>query len=292
MDHLVVDNRLNVPYVVQSPYDAKGFHSFPERSGWKLADDGSWRKLGDFQPESHTKSDLEAFLQSWLFFGVLTEVLSLSSSSDINDFICENSYGTWHVTTKKLSTYLESWASRVQERPKQSMGSMLRASIVLTEAHSLVTRFCGVAKSGGTQSWDIDPAISLSFMILGETLSHALSKIAKSVNFMVKGWFEPVILRWGYSEELLRLMKRDGWCPYELRILLGSLQRSACGQLFAMHLSYPKIPGMHHRECSENDCKGRKTGEHRRRHWDADKVCACRDVRVDMKKLTDIIPSS
>lgn len=286
MDHLFVDTRLNVPYLVQTRYDAKGFHSFPARSGWKLADDGTWSKLGESVPGKHSKTDLEAFLQSWLFFGVLTEVLG---PVNVTEFICEKSFASRYITTKTLPTHIKTWARDVRNSPRESRGRMLRASIVLSEAHALITKYCGMDGPHGQPLWDIDPAISLSFMILGESLSHAHFKIAKDANLVMNGWFEPATHHWGYSAKLSSLMRNDGWCPYALRILMGSLQQSASGQLYAWHLSHPRVPGLHHRECSEHDCHARQKGKHRGRHWEPDEVCECTNIYVDMETLTDIL---
>jgi hypothetical protein len=257
MDHLIIDVKLFVPYVVQSPYDGKGFHSFPERSGWKLADNGNWRniRVAERPFADRKEGDLDAFLQSWLFFGVLMEVFGLDTHVTLEDFIFQNNYGAWYITTKKLPIYIESWEARIKEQPFEYATHLMKAQLVLDEAYSLVSKYCSVTDPDRKPFWDINPTLALSFMILGETLCHAKCKVVQSANITMNGWLEAFTPSWGYSEKLLKLMKRDGWCPYSLRVLLGTLRGSTCGLLYAMHLSHSKELGFNHKDCTNDECR-------------------------------------
>jgi hypothetical protein len=80
MEHLGTDvaSRLpNVHYVVEQQYDFKGFHDFPDRTGWQLAQNGQWeRKEGQTGINRRGPlGSIAGFLQAWLFFGLLSEVL-------------------------------------------------------------------------------------------------------------------------------------------------------------------------------------------------------------------------
>src|ERR1700730_13101434 len=81
-----------IPYVVNADpkdaYDGLGFSSFPERRGF----DKDRLLRGDF--EGWSNADLNELFQSWLFFGMLHEVLT-TAGEDVNlaDFVETNNEG-------------------------------------------------------------------------------------------------------------------------------------------------------------------------------------------------------
>lgn len=124
-----------IPYLCMSkPYDGKGFWTYPERHGWiihtkdekchvlcppgicrdgmSLADIGHTRQaqppiLSRVDGMPVTASDKVAFLQAWLFFGVLTEVSALCGLE--LDVEVEFIVGNGSVSTAKLNGLPGRW---------------------------------------------------------------------------------------------------------------------------------------------------------------------------------------
>ena len=167
MDHIVEGTQLSVPFIANPRYDAQGLSLFPARAGWSMEANGTWARL-DSKPLK--KSALEGFLQSWLFFGVLEEVLGVPIA--LEDFIDPINYGSSHVITNKLPTYIKAWRARVIEEGPKALRQLVQAQMVLDEAYLLVSEYCTVSRYGTKPLWDIMPSLALSFSVLGETLSY------------------------------------------------------------------------------------------------------------------------
>src|SRR5438477_13009862 len=85
MDHLLAfelhDPPIQVPYLVTTPYDDGDFISYPERRDWDRGD----LIRGDFS--GHSASETAAFLQAWLYFGLLYTVLTIPTTQLTSDFV-------------------------------------------------------------------------------------------------------------------------------------------------------------------------------------------------------------
>ena len=77
-----------IPYTGGVLYDSEGFYSFPRRAGWYMRADGQWIAKGkaSIARRSGPLSSLAAFLQAWLFFGLMEEVMGLSVHLNPEDF--------------------------------------------------------------------------------------------------------------------------------------------------------------------------------------------------------------
>src|SRR5579859_4569521 len=116
MDHLPLIpgspyEHLPVPYLCTAEYpyeyDYKRWNMFHHRNGWDV---GQF-PLRNFQYEGHEDPQrAAAFLQTWLFFGFLAEMLGARIAME--DFIVERE-GQKFVTTTKLPQYISEWQDRV-----------------------------------------------------------------------------------------------------------------------------------------------------------------------------------
>ena len=109
---------IRVPYTCSScPYDNEGFFKFPQRSQWVIQYDQAareqWQKLllrkNDGTDRSYTEK--VAFLQAWLFFGVLTDVMQLFGVSIRTEKLLVEHQGLLMVSTGALHEYGHAWAS-------------------------------------------------------------------------------------------------------------------------------------------------------------------------------------
>lgn len=90
MDHLPypsnVHEPIRVPYLRGPPYDNSGFEDYPERMGWKVE---TLQHGDDITSYPKSLSQVQSLLQSWIFFGMLSETLGIYEIGlNINDFIC------------------------------------------------------------------------------------------------------------------------------------------------------------------------------------------------------------
>jgi hypothetical protein len=144
MEHLpqgISSRAPRVPYVAHPPYDRLRFETFPNRVGWRIADDGTAEWVNDDTggPQNATISRFAQFVQSWLYFGLLEEVLGDDPDFNVNDFIEGGGFNP-RVTTKNLRIYLDNWNLRVTARSSNQRQLLIKAQLALEKARELVVR--------------------------------------------------------------------------------------------------------------------------------------------------------
>lgn len=134
------------------------------------------------------------------------------------------------------------------------------------------------------QHWELDPMIALSFLVLGETLSHAKSTVIDQAEHELPGWLSQHPCGWGYSKAVLQEMKHDNWCPRSVHLLLGVLQQSSIGLLYAMRVSHPKALDLDHHFCTFQNCIARENASYPKAHHSIG--CSCRYLGPNVLELT------
>jgi hypothetical protein len=98
MEHLPpVTNPYNpifVPYIGDCEYDGLDFAGYPARRGFDI--EGLLK--GDFKATS--SDQVASFLQTWLFFGLMCEILGVKLGTAY--FVRTDEYGNKWITTEKL----------------------------------------------------------------------------------------------------------------------------------------------------------------------------------------------
>ena len=284
MDHLFGGNIPSlpiVPYLVEKnhSYDYQGFHTFPGRAGWELGPDGRWEYVGVGQ--CGQSRDPTPFLQAWLFFGLLAEVLG---HDKCEDFRRQTDYSQWIITTETLPSHLDEWRKRLLETEHSSFAPLaIQAGLALDKARSVVMKCC----SAPGHDERIDTTVALSLMVLGETLSNSLSGVLKDANVQMSGWYVVSAAGWGVSKELL-LRLRIRWCPRSVHILRNVLHHSVCGLLFALYLYDPPHSPLDHKRCSDEQCDA-SNGAVQATCWMSTEPCQCKYIGPDLERLVKII---
>ncbi|KAK5465511.1 hypothetical protein LTS15_002074 [Exophiala xenobiotica] len=108
MDHLPTPHSLDlieIPYLCTEEYDGGDFFAYPRR---KHLDEECMRVRGQFN--GHPQAEIEAFLQTWLFYGTLHEVFR-AARLDVNlkDFVRLNDAKRQVLTTAKLPDLVKTW---------------------------------------------------------------------------------------------------------------------------------------------------------------------------------------
>lgn len=266
MDHLglkLLGNLEKIPYSDQCRYEPRvGFHAFPEKVGWKVNESHGCEDQGGIN------KSFEAFLQAWLFFGLLHTVL-IDSDKNIDVYGTFVSNGRW-ISTENLEKSLERWKHHEEEQWERSRHDhhireaynmrMVRIQMALNRARGVVRRYCsldGPEPHGNEycyipeerESFDL---VSLSLIVLGETLSHAKVKIVEQVGFKIRGWHDEVAEGWGMSRYIKGKMQSE-WCVKTLHVLEGQFRGNTTGLLAAYSLQ--PFRGQDHAQCTMDTCK-------------------------------------
>ena len=200
MDHLPEASQPAFPYpkvlyLQGFVYDDAPFTEFPARMGF----DKKRLLAGDFM--EHPPTVTAAFLQTWLFFGVMSEVLG--THVERRDFVRADDQGHSFITTQEsLPPYI-----------RRSLGSLekigppdaqTRISRCLQEANKYAAHLSG-GHLGDTQC-PLPPEVSLSIMALGASLESSLSHNPRLVDFKVPK------RKWGHSPIISTRLASIGCC--------------------------------------------------------------------------------
>ncbi|KAK0437971.1 uncharacterized protein EV420DRAFT_153676 [Desarmillaria tabescens] len=315
-----------IPYLCMSkPYDGKDFWSYPERCGWIVdakdtqchvlcppgacIDDMDMEELPkDTQLQIFSRSDGSvvvasdkiAFLQAWLFFGVLTEVSDLCGL-DI-DLATEFFLEDGSVSTARLNGLPGRWFEAAVMSGRAG-DKVLMERILTIARHSHLMLSEERSDDEYTLTFDYSYAecrVFLSLEILVRTVGLHLLLHTYMPGFTTteeEGWGRNRIKRsldwppWyrrrpneGLAQ--LGLLARDkleeqGWCASELDLLAHD------EMAFASLLSRPRIRD--HSSCGDFICHAYQTEESTYRTRHVDDECSCDFVGLDTDSLIAVL---
>ena len=275
MDHFppvsIPYNTVEIPYL-GGEYDGQEFKGYPARQHWDLG------KLlaGDLQ--GRTIADAGRFLQTWLYFGMIHEVLGVEML--MNDFVRVGRSQHRFVTTHKLQEYLRTWKSRVDQEKELDLGALAnrnqRAVACLTYAYNVWFTFDEKEKDRL-----VGPQIGLSIHILASTLEHALNCVCE-IPVADVPW------RLERNQFLTQRMIDYGWCPSTVEQIC--VNNFVSFQYYASLLAAPSDP-KRHKQCKAGDhgCSGKNVDnasyvtKHHLPHLE------CDFLEVDLDVLGDIV---
>ena len=231
------------------------FFQLPQRFGW------TFHENGDRFRDSGT-AGIDHVTQRWLYFEVLAQVFGHLPEYSWEDFVKEDRSGMRYITTKDLPKYLERWLiSEKKSEAYQRKSRLIRIQQVLDKARLYVSQYCAVLGRKGKATWEINDILALSFMILGETLTRALSLIQKKLAFRIEGWCsnDQRNQGWGYSKLMLHKLDEDGWCPKAIHMLQALLRGNSIGLVYLFTLRSSSSKGLGHKQCTATVCKEMET---------------------------------
>src|SRR5438034_8402628 len=108
MDHLPLPEgaaHVELPYLGTEEYDGGEFCDYPRRKGLTEAELNEENGFGRRTPE-----EVNAFFQTWLFFGCLIRVFrSVGVKAKSSDFIRMREDGKKFITTELLPKFIQQW---------------------------------------------------------------------------------------------------------------------------------------------------------------------------------------
>lgn len=248
MDHIpCVESHLwrhvRVPFLCEEEYDGLGFADFPTRKGWHDSSDLAPTAI---RLSGRSAQEQSSFFQTWLFFGMLAEVLCVPIAS--HDFVDDG-----FVTTKRLPKHTFEWYNRLLAMRDDCR----RKSLATSERCLLAARVRCFGLLDETQRPDclVTAEIRLSISILGETLGQIFHSIRHSFEPRGPGGYIDVRNNWGYNRPLLHklLLEQKHWCQNHVAFLENYLPASTnIGFYYAASLARPRMG--YHGNCSAAAC--------------------------------------
>ena len=276
---------IDVPHVGTEDYDGYDFLGYPQRKGWSRNQLMGDQNFGNKKPE-----EVEAFFQTWLYFGCLISVFGLAGIEvKTCDFVRETEKGEKIITTKLLPRFIQDWMNRegmhddryrtlapdhfrekLDESGKRDRGPIVEK--ILRRVLFFVERYCNQkahdeAETIGTKPpfWPMSPKIAMSIMAIGKPLMHVAVEIYGYPRYQEPGW--------GSSPFLNERLVRAGWCVGEVP-LFGKRAAIDCDYYFGAYSSPRKQ--LDHENCTKAGCRARITDVtvYRTKH-----ASPCRDCR-------------
>lgn len=264
-----------VPYISDADYLGVPFLSYPEVRGFHHAitrpDSLSFSWYESIRPTPDDR--LASFLQTWLFFGMLQEVLG--SLYQHADFVrsCESNEGpTQLLTTAKLPHLLN------ERFPAIPAIDDDRVSLI-AHLHKCIET---ADEASGVVASRLSRNLAFSILATIETLCATFnSYLIKDFKFSL-AWITN--LPKNYWTEQMCL---NGWCPLEARAASKSFRSAqALHYLSKVKKSYKNVS---HRNCTQEECKGMQIdlSKYQPRHCDLD--CDCAIISIDKEHLNFIL---
>jgi len=129
MDHLPLPSNptlnLEIPYLCTEDFDGGPFATYGTRSGWtwsSVPGPMEFKRNG----EAASPDQLASFLQTWLYFGLLSETLGGWSSDVQKKFTAEGQSGQKRLSTECLEQIVVDW-SGLLTRPDTTQEDLEKA---------------------------------------------------------------------------------------------------------------------------------------------------------------------
>lgn len=243
-----------VPCLSKEPYDGMAFNSYPARRGW----DSTLLFRGNF--DQHPPAETADFLQNWLYFGALHEVLGRKANKAT--YMTQDDETQQHfVTTRYLNQHLEIVCERIRQLSKVNPHSATMQIQRIEQCLKMLSFFCTSAssvtsgeKTGNRSIWPLPPVIDLSIRMLG----HHVASIIYHASFIANLPSVCAELKFGSAEFATSRMHQSGWCPCDVSMIAG--QVSATTQYYASMLPRDRSLKDHSR-CSEHTCLANQIDE-------------------------------
>lgn len=284
MDHLpVVPNGTvqgleTVPYVCEKSYDGGPFLTYPIREKMfgmvtntvNAGSDLFWDYL---KRHLIPNKDFEAFCQTWLFFGLISELLGNICTSA--DFVRSNEAGKSRtISTSRLPALIEQWMTAVEDGSSVMTYEHVAKCLRLTHATLLAA------------GPEFDLNIKVCIASVGELLSHAANKIFKIGNLILYNKCPPAWYSLTEETTWAERLGKSGWCPSQTGTMTRSLPLQSL--YFFASMRQTVLSGRHE-VCDNQKCTAYQTDLENYTTQHVFKECRCRELGVDMSILNAVL---
>ena len=268
-----------VPYVCEKPYDGGPFLTYPIRENRPEivpdADRASMQSLVEYERFHPTPNKIfESFCQTWLFFGLINELLG--SICQPEDFVRPGEGGDCKIiSTSRLPGLVRQWMTSVEDGVSPMTYEHVAECLRLSYAYLL---------AAGPK---FDPSVKFCIASIGELFSFA-TNIAFGIENLVlnnkcpASWYRHV----GKTPWIERL-GASGWCPSQIEVMMSSTLSLQTLHFYASM----KAPALarRHDMCDDLKCVAYQTNltDYQTQH--VNKECGCKELYVDMSRLNAVV---
>ena len=272
MDYLPLPHNasehLEIPDLGGEEYDGEEFLDYPARCGWDI----SKLRQGNVQESKlsgdHNALELQAaqFLQTWVFFGTLSELLGRVLKREEYSVVCQTPSENERrcLTGRKLLPLLSEWASGQRSVPKQELAEKQQKLESCLNLAALVLRDL-------SEHWKGSGILILPDSVHLHLVSHLYmlnyynylsSPLARYATFADAGRHPAFVSR----------LVKEGWCPNLIERLVRAI---GVGGLYYTTLMGRASETVDHVPCSPNACIANniEMEHYHTRHVDVD--CCC-----------------
>lgn len=289
MDHLpVVPNRIvrgleTVPYVCEKAYDGGPFLTYPIREGKpEITPDEAGMPdtvLPFWQYEKRhptPNEDFEAFCQTWLFFGLINELLGNNCNSA--DFVRPDKAGDSRViSTSQLLGLVEHWVKSIED-----------GSYAMTYEHAakcLRLTFDTLRVAGP----EFDLSVKICIASVAELFTYATNRAFGIVNWVSDNKCPATWRKLFNDTPWVQRFEMSGWCPSQIEIMMRTSTSLQSLHFFAS--MQESISAGRHRLCNNWVCVAYQTDLEHYATQHVTKDCRCKDLHVDMSSLDAVLTS-
>ncbi|CAF9939192.1 hypothetical protein IMSHALPRED_001243 [Imshaugia aleurites] len=282
MDHLpvvpagTIQGLETVPLVCEKSYDGGPFLTYPIREGKPqivpdIANGPGQMPFWEYEKHYPTPNkDFEAFCQTWLFIGLINELLGDLCTSQ--DFVRGDKVGDSKIiSTSQLRGLVDQWVKRVEEG--SSTITYEHVAKCLNVTHSTL-------RAAGS---DFDLRVKVCIASVGELFAHATNK-AFGIEDLVLHNQCPGTWHLLFDENLwIEPLKKSNWCPSQIEIMMRS--KMSLQSLYFFTSMQDPISAGRHGLCDNQKCLAYQTNPKNYAPQHVIKACRCKDLYIDMSSL-------
>lgn len=244
-------------------------------------------------------SEQVAFLQAWLFFGMLSEISSICGLSiDLEaEFVVAGPAGSRKVCTAALDGLPQRWLDAADTRilhdptTKHILDSDQAARIVRVVQHamSMQTRYEDPRKSESRRLTYPECKVLLSIRMVSRAAVLTLAASEACDMVIIRALMDPQVqqsfpARWDELKQFAAdELQREGWCRSECKLLE---RMDGSYEFFATSL---KRQRMDHSQCDDFRCLADQVNEDVYETVHVEPGCRCASVVVDPEELQAVL---
>ncbi|KAL0257662.1 hypothetical protein SLS55_006825 [Diplodia seriata] len=264
MDHLLVPkdpirSPPRICYYCLEEYDRGDFITYPERQGWtqeELFTRTTWTEVDSVGGRGAAAA--AAFLQQWLFFGLLHT--ALGDDLIFEDYIEEES-GTKYVHTRNLFVHADELVE------KRNTGLVLESDMYPLD-RAIHTAFLALAFIRKMPGDALDSYFILSLSLMGRFMTCLRQILFRDGDLdstkdddvwepprirAEAGWWEHGSAQDDSISILAHEMFKEEWCPRAISILQGNFGGLECRYLASLLRNFQK-GRISHQACTQTQC--------------------------------------
>ena len=298
MDHLPLPqdrfiSDLAIPFLATDDYSSP-FHDYPQRNGWNIEfSRGKLEPILKHSPTSRANKDLVPLMQTWLYFGLLSEFLG--APVDIKSFQQASESGSIVLSTEVLESLVCNRTSSLLKYSEEHGPALVESWRDDFYGVLLIIRFRTSLLFN--QPANDDQALSLTCLalsVLAEYTMTALKNLCGRLGVEI-----PVTQRWRHlirefpfdcGLPIMELMQQKGWCPHDVALFNAAQIQTVSTLWYLANLSPPK-PHMSHSACTAESCVPLQMDRFQYRQSHVTSGCSCSSVESDQSTLASIIRS-